>query len=422
MINKNRIIQLESINWNFFEKNNKLTKKLHWYPGTFPQEIPATIIQALSKENDLIFDPFGGIGTTLAEALRLNRKCIVSDINPVALLSSYVSALLLLVNKENYLLMKVYLEYLVHLLSNNEKNVLDFGDTSAFYDFDSYFSELIQPVPDIFFNQIIVNLPQYDLLRKWIDDESIDEIKKIYSMIDNEQQYTKKIILLEMLSNALFSSSSQRKSWGHIADNVYPKQMENRKDAFISACKRWINNKARKLISFESTCSFNEKRAYVFQQNWLDDINDCFDDLSFDLLITSPPYANAIDYIKSQKLSLYLFGYSDADILSCCKNEIGARTRRTHSDSTEKWASDLIASTEKHISLAKSDSIYAYILPSEDEKRVVGNKSLLDFLISKNKELVFEVDRSINQMRTTQSWTSIKKEKILILKSKRGRK
>ena len=116
MINKNRIIQLESINWNFFEKNNKLTKKLHWYPGTFPQEIPATIIQALSKENDLIFDPFGGIGTTLAEALRLNRKCIVSDINPVALLSSYVSALLLLVNKEIYLLMKVYLEYLVHLL------------------------------------------------------------------------------------------------------------------------------------------------------------------------------------------------------------------------------------------------------------------------------------------------------------------
>lgn len=422
MINKNRIIQLESINWNFFEKNNKLTNRLHWYPGTFPQEIPATLIQALSKENDLIFDPFGGVGTTLAEALRLNRKCAIADINPVALLSSYVSAIFLLTNHENNLLLRVYLEFLVHLLSNEEKSILDFGDTSAFYDFDNYFAELIQPEPEVFFNQIIINLPQYELLKKWIDDSSIEEIKKVYSLIENEQQYTKKIILLEMLSNALFSSSSQRKSWGHIADNVYPKQMENRRDAFISSCKRWINNKARKLISFESKDSFQDKRAYIIKQNWLEDLNEYFEDLSFDLLITSPPYANAIDYIKSQKLSLYLFGYSDVDILSSCKSEIGARTRRTHSDSTEKWAADLIVSTEKHISLAKSDAVYTYILPSEDEKRVEGNKSLLDFLLSKNKELVFEVDRSINQMRTTQSWTSIKKEKILIFKSKKGRK
>lgn len=418
MINKNILIQLKSINWNFFEKNKKLTNKLHWYPGTFPQEIPSTLIQALSKENDIIFDPFGGIGTTLAEALRLKRKCIISDINPVALLSSYVSAIFLLTNNENNLLLKQYLAYIINNISNSKEELLNLGDITAFYNFDEYYSNIIQPNPNIFFNQILINIPQYDLLSKWIDANTLEHVKKIYAMITKESQYIKKIILLEMLSNVLFSSSSQRKSWGHIADNVYPKIMEDRHNDLILSCKRWINNKALKLLKFIPDNTFQETRAVILKQNWLEEVNPMFQNFPFDLLITSPPYANAIDYIKSQKLSLYLFGYSDIDVLSCCKNEIGARTRRRFPNSTKKWAENLVTSLQKQIPLGANNALYSFILPSEDEKRVIGTTYLSNFLLSINKELVFEIDRSINQQRTTQSWTSIKKEKILLFKNK----
>lgn len=418
MINKNILIQLKSINWNFFEKNKKLTNKLHWYPGTFPQEIPSTLIQALSKENDIIFDPFGGIGTTLAEALRLKRKCVISDINPVALLSSYVSAIFLLTNNENNLLLKQYLAFIINNISNSKEGLLNLGDITAFYNFDEYYSNIIQPNPNIFFNQILINIPQYDLLSKWIDANTLEHVKKIYAMITKESQYIKKIILLEMLSNVLFSSSSQRKSWGHIADNVYPKIMEDRHNDLILSCKRWINNKALKLLKFIPDNTFQETRAVILKQNWLEEVNPMFQNFPFDLLITSPPYANAIDYIKSQKLSLYLFGYSDIDVLSCCENEIGARTRRRFPNSTEKWAENLVTSLQKQIPLGANNALYSFILPSEDEKRVIGNTYLSNFLLSINKELVFEIDRSINQQRTTQSWTSIKKEKILLFKNK----
>ena len=418
MINKNVLIQLKSINWNFFEKNKKLTNKLHWYPGTFPQEIPSTLIQALSKENDMIFDPFGGIGTTLAEALRLKRRCIISDINPVALLSSYVSAIFLLTNNENNLLLKEYLSFVINNISNSKEELLNLGDITDFYNFDDYYSNIIQPNPNDFFNQIIIDAPQYDLLSKWIDANTLEQVKKIYVMITKESQYIKKIILLEMLSNVLFSSSSQRKSWGHIADNVYPKIMEDRHNDLLLSCKRWVNNKAQKLLKFIPDRTFHEARAVIIKQNWLEEVNPLFQNFPFDLLITSPPYANAIDYIKSQKLSLYLFGFSDIDILSSCENEIGARTRRRFPNSTEKWAEDLVTSLKKQIHLGKNNALYTFILPSEDEKRVIGNMYLSNFLLSINKELVFEIDRSINQQRTTQSWTSIKKEKILIFKNK----
>ncbi|MBO4857967.1 MAG: site-specific DNA-methyltransferase [Treponema sp.] len=418
MINKNILIQLKSINWNFFEKNKKLTNKLHWYPGTFPQEIPSTLIQALSNENDIIFDPFGGIGTTLAEALRLNRKCIIADINPVALLSSYVSAIFLLTNNENNLLLKEYFAYIINTISNSKEDLLNLGDITESYNFDDYYSNIIQPKPNEFFNQIIINTPKYDLLSKWIDCNTLEHVKKIYTMIEKEEQYIKKIILLEMLSNVLFSSSSQRKSWGHIADNVYPKVMEDRHNDLILSCKRWINNKAQKLLKFISNNIFQETRAIIIKQNWLDEVDSLFSTSPFDLLVTSPPYANAIDYIKSQKLSLYLFGYSDIEIVGCCENEIGARTRRRYPNSTEKWAEDLVTSIQKQILLGKENALYSFILPSEDEKRIIGNTYLSNSLLSNNKELVFEIDRSINQQRTTQSWTSIKKEKILIFKNK----
>lgn len=47
---------------------------LHWFPGNFIPQIPAHLIQLLSRPGDLVLDPFCGSGTTGAEAYRLGRK------------------------------------------------------------------------------------------------------------------------------------------------------------------------------------------------------------------------------------------------------------------------------------------------------------------------------------------------------------
>ena len=51
------------------------------YPTQKPMKLLKRIIQASSKEGDLVYDPFCGSGTTLVAADILNRKWIGSDIN-----------------------------------------------------------------------------------------------------------------------------------------------------------------------------------------------------------------------------------------------------------------------------------------------------------------------------------------------------
>ena len=54
------------------------------YRACFKPQLPRFFIDLLTKENDVIFDPFSGRGTTVIEAALLNRKFIANDINPLS--------------------------------------------------------------------------------------------------------------------------------------------------------------------------------------------------------------------------------------------------------------------------------------------------------------------------------------------------
>ena len=63
-----------------------LTHGIHPYPAKFIPQIPETLIRELSTEGDTVADVFCGSGTTLVEALVLNRSAIGFDANPLACL------------------------------------------------------------------------------------------------------------------------------------------------------------------------------------------------------------------------------------------------------------------------------------------------------------------------------------------------
>jgi len=54
------------------------------YFAMFPEGFARKHIESFTTENDYVFDPFSGRGTTLLEALLLGRQAIAMDINPVA--------------------------------------------------------------------------------------------------------------------------------------------------------------------------------------------------------------------------------------------------------------------------------------------------------------------------------------------------
>ena len=58
------------------------------YRACFKPQLPSFFIKKLSKDNDWIYDPFMGRGTTLVEGTLLNRNVIGNDINPLCELLS----------------------------------------------------------------------------------------------------------------------------------------------------------------------------------------------------------------------------------------------------------------------------------------------------------------------------------------------
>ena len=56
----------------------------HPFPAKFPPQLPEFLIRGLSDPGDLVLDPMLGSGTTLVEAIRLGRRAVGCDIDPLA--------------------------------------------------------------------------------------------------------------------------------------------------------------------------------------------------------------------------------------------------------------------------------------------------------------------------------------------------
>lgn len=68
--------------WNITNiKNDHPEKIIDGHPCQFPLELVERLVLSMSKEGDLVLDPYGGTATTLIGSLRHNRFCISSEIN-----------------------------------------------------------------------------------------------------------------------------------------------------------------------------------------------------------------------------------------------------------------------------------------------------------------------------------------------------
>jgi len=74
----------------YFDRHNSIMNKSIWdispdnknkFAAPFPKQLPMNCILSCSKENDIIYDPYSGSGTTCLVAKELNRNFIGSELS-----------------------------------------------------------------------------------------------------------------------------------------------------------------------------------------------------------------------------------------------------------------------------------------------------------------------------------------------------
>lgn len=413
--------QLETLDWDFSEHLQGTSKAIHWYPGTFPSELPTTLIQALSSKGDLIFDPYGGIGTTALEALRQGRKAWLVEANPVGCLIAYVACCLVLLKSKEESVPIILIELLRARISAclNDSEIADRISTDEHIprSSDRFLEQVAVPSPARFL-KLHDKEANWQSLERWIEGETIADVKKLIEAVNVKSLGSfGRLLAFTMISAVLRPASSQTQSWGHIADNVWPKKFE-RKD-FYKLCLNWLSRtegiiKKTVVEKFQMGVQDNVVfwlSSHSWQKNKMPKNTPS---ISVDVLVTSPPYAGAIDYTLSQRLSLYFLGYSEGEVKGFCGLEIGARRKRFLATSKNDWADELVSALQQQISYMSPDASFAFVLPHKDAGREIGPSSIEEFLRLNRCSKVMEIERSIIQGRARQSWTSIKKEIVQI--------
>src|SRR5262249_2971216 len=68
--------------WSFSRVCGTFKEREGWHGCQMPEQLLGRIVRACSSPGDLVFDPFGGSGTTLAVAKKLKRHYLGCELSP----------------------------------------------------------------------------------------------------------------------------------------------------------------------------------------------------------------------------------------------------------------------------------------------------------------------------------------------------
>ncbi len=321
--------RLDRIDWDFPGAGNVpgSVHGLHWFPGNFIAQIPAALIQVLSKPNDLVFDPFAGSATTAIEALKLGRRAIVSDrLSPSLLIMEGKLALLqgTLGRRERQRILAL-LAFEHECWSNRPGRRGEGSD----------------PV-----------------LRDWYAPATLSQLRYLWFIVETQPAPAQKV-LAAIFSDVLFDCAStegaetrsgkrRRHHWGWIADNVRPKAAIEH-NAIHHFAQRLTQLNAVETMASPPAC-------FVVQQ---DARRLALPDAAVELVVTSPPYIGVIDYAKANRL---LYAWMGWPMLRERKEEIGARFRRAPPPAVLKYLSDMREARNEIHRVLKPGSFCAVVI------------------------------------------------------------
>lgn len=402
-MNPDKLRQLSRIDWDFVSNDMRESSAIHAYQGSYPAAIPRALIEILSAPGDCVMDPFAGSGTTAIVATALGRSSVCADISPVAMLVGYVSTGVSFLQHSAPSVARDLIAHIRWLVSGNIEGV-SLRESGP----DQFLTGFLHPSPSDVVAKILKRPPRIDTLSSWYHPSTLGQMTKILEKASESSSGFVMLLAMTMCSSVARAASSQNQSWGHVADKVLPKVLVN-KDC-TALCTAWLQRLESK-YSGSRLCSLDkhiQSFHYLGDARELD--NSCHKPA---LVVTSPPYGGAIDYVLAHRLSLYFFGFSDAEIDQLLVSELGARRKRFKKCHLTDWTEQTLVALER-ASQCIDVGYFCVVLPHKDLARESLEFELIERLQRQQWNLACRSERSIRQSRARQSWTSITREAVLV--------
>ncbi|MDB5117694.1 MAG: hypothetical protein JWQ79_3186 [Mucilaginibacter sp.] len=279
---------------------------LHEYKGKFNPQVVRSLFNIFGiKPGDKVLDPFCGSGTSIVEAAHIGINGIGTDINPLAafIASTKIAAL------------NISWETLKH-----EKEI-----------FFSRFAELIRTF------KVESTDARTIYLGNWFPKDILRQMEALKQVSLTLIKPTDAIFLI-VISNILRDYSLQEPTDLRIRRRKSPLPEK----PFLEEVERSIDEFIHSLKVFQSEFGLikSNNKAYNFPIKRFDE-QLTSNRNSFDFAITSPPYATALPYIDTQRLSLVWLNLIEANQIKGLESElIGSREFNLKADQ-QHWLANL---------------------------------------------------------------------------------
>ncbi|GAG73154.1 unnamed protein product [marine sediment metagenome] len=259
------------------------TFSIYKYPAKFIPQVIAFVLKRYAKKGMKIFDPFAGYGTVGLVSRVYGYDYELWDLDP--LINTIHEVATIREPKINP----------PELMQRIRKSQVEF-------------------------------IPQWSNLRYWFPEKFLPILSKTWGLVNSLPHETRNILLIPLLKATRYFSYSDEKTHKLYKSKYSKKKIENllKKDwqsQFYNMVEKEIYILLKKIQEYNY---FDLKQVKYKIKSGIDTLDTKLDN-NVNILITSPPYLQAQEYIRSTKLELFWLGYKESYIRELSKKEIPYR-------------------------------------------------------------------------------------------------
>ena len=285
---------------------------IHEYKGKFNPQIVRAIMNLCCVGSDsLILDPFCGSGTSLLEAQLLGCETYGIDINPMAV-----------------------------FIAQTKTNIVFHQKTIADFDIDRFVSNVREHAHSF----VRTEDDRSAYLRNWFREDTFEFIESWRAEANSIDNTTLRDLLLLSMSNILRDYSEQEPSDLRIRRRKSPYPdiplSEAAKNSFLK-CQSKI------MQCHIDTNTATLGHAHIINSSSALDDTEALSLPLFNLAVTSPPYATALPYIDTQRLSIVWLGLDAPKNIKALECTLTGSRETMSKQEQHKWLSALNGNTCK---------------------------------------------------------------------------